>query len=361
MLRWISKKVSTLDVRVLIAKVMDVLTERRERLLRFIVDEYVRTAQPVASNSVVQRTGLPVSSATIRNEMARLEDEGYIVQPHTSAGRTPTDKGYRYYVEALMRPQELPPAVQQTIRHQFHQAAGEAADWAHLAAAVLAARLSYVSVVTAPRAARPRLRWLQLVSLHDFVALLVLVLQETLVVQHTLTLDRPLSQDELSDVALRLNSLYAGHTVDEIRSRQIEHLSLEAEVVRSALALMQPAEAESFGEAYLEGLREMLSEPEFAQGDRILALMELLGRANLGRAIPMAASAGDKVTLIIGGEHPEDAMHECSVVISRYSGRSGLGGAVSVVGPTRMHYPRAVSMVRYMSSIMEELLDDYFS
>jgi len=339
---------------------MDVLTERRERLLRFIVDEYVRTAQPVASNSVVQRTGLPVSSATIRNEMARLEDEGYIVQPHTSAGRMPTDKGYRYYVEALMRPQEPPAAVQQTIRHQFHQAAGEAADWAHLAAAVLAARLSYVSVVTAPHAARPRLRWLQLVSMHDFVALLVLVLQETLVVQHTLTLDRPLSQDELSDVAGRLNSLYAGRTVDEIRSRQIEHLSLEAEVVRSALALMQSADAESFGEAYLEGLREMLSEPEFAQGDRILALMELLGRANLGRAIPMAASPGDKVTLIIGGEHPEDAMRECSVVISRYSGRSGLGGAVSVVGPTRMHYPRAVSMVRYVSSIMEELMDDYF-
>src|SRR3990172_6423516 len=160
------------------------LTERRERLLRFIVDE------------------------------------GYIVQPHPSAGRTPTDKGYRYYVEALMRPQEPPPAVQQTIRHQFHQAAGEAADWAHLAAAVLAARLTYVSVVPPPHAARPRLRWLQLVSMHDFVALLVLVLQETLVVQHTLTLDHPLSQDELSDAAGRLNSLYTAHTLYENHSRQ---------------------------------------------------------------------------------------------------------------------------------------------
>src|SRR3990172_2701229 len=255
-------------MRVLIAKAEDMLTERRQQLLRFIVDEYVRTAQPVASGAIVHRYHLPVSSATIRNEMARLEDEGYIVQPHTSAGRMPTDKGYRYYVEALMRPQEPP------------------------AAAVLAVRLSYVSVVPAPHAARPRLRWLQLVSLHDFVALLVLVLQETLVVQHTLTLDRPLSQDELSDVALRLNSLYAGHTVDDIRSRHIYRLSLEAEVVRSALALMQSADAESFGEAYLEGLREMLSEPEFAGGDRILALMELLGRANLGRAIPVAPAGG---------------------------------------------------------------------
>ncbi len=200
------------------------LTERREQLLRFIVDEYVRSAQPVASSAVVRRRGLPVSSATIRNEMARLEDEGYIVQPHTSAGRIPSDKGYRYYVEALMRPQEPPVAVQQTIRHQFHQAAGETAEWAHLAAAVLAARLSYVSVVTAPQAARPRLRWLPLVNVQDFVALLVLVLQETLVLQHTLTLDRPLSQDDLNEVAARLNSLYAGRTVDEIRSMQVEHL-----------------------------------------------------------------------------------------------------------------------------------------
>ncbi|MFB3093039.1 MAG: heat-inducible transcriptional repressor HrcA, partial [Dehalococcoidia bacterium] len=199
------------------------LTERREQLLRFIVDEYVRSAQPVASSAVAQRYTLPVSSATIRNEMARLEDEGFIVQPHTSAGRVPSDKGYRYYVEALMRPQEPPAAVQQTIRHQFHQAAGETDEWAHLAAAVLAARLSYVSVVTAPHAAQTRLRSLQLVSVHDFVALLVLVLQETLVLQQTLTLDRPLSQPELAAVAAHLNSLYAGRTVDEIRAMQMEH------------------------------------------------------------------------------------------------------------------------------------------
>lgn len=337
------------------------LTERREQLLRFIVDEYVRSAQPVASSAVVQRYGLPVSSATIRNEMARLEDDGYIVQPHTSAGRVPSDKGYRYYVEALMRPQEPPAAVQQTIRHQFHQAAGETDEWAHLAAAVLAARLSYVSVVTAPHAAQTRLRSLQLVSVHDYVALLVIVLQETLVLQQTLTLDRPLSQTELAGVATHLNTLYAGRTVDEIRAMQMEHRSFEAKTVHAALDLMESEEAESFGEAYLEGLREMLLEPEFAQGDRMLALMDLLGRSNLDKAIPFARAAGDqRVTAIIGSEHPQDAMQQCSIVISPYGGPSGLRGAISVVGPTRMNYSRTVSMVRYMSSIMEELLDAYF-
>lgn len=342
------------------------LTERREHLLRFIVDEYVRTADPVASSAVVRRYGLPVSSATIRNEMARLEEEGYIIQPHTSAGRIPSDKGYRYYVEALMRPQELPVAVQRTIRHQFHQAAGETAEWARLAATVLAARLSYVAVVTIPHAARPRLRGLQLASMHDFAALLLVVLQEARVLQHILTLDHPLSQDELNEISARLNRLYAGLTADEIRARQVDHLSLEAEAVRVMLDLMQSQDDDPFGEAYLEGLRHMLREPEFTGGDRILALLDLLGQPNLSKAIPVARAADQparpgKVTVIIGSEHPQDAMQQCSVVISRYGGSSGLGGAVSVVGPTRMHYPKAVAMVRYTSSIMEELLDAYFN
>jgi len=335
------------------------LADRREQLLRFIVEEHVRTAQPVASSAVVSRHGLPVSPATIRNEMARLEEEGYIVQPHTSAGRIPSDRGYRYFVEALMRPRELPLAVQQTIRHQFHQAAAETTEWAHLAAAVLAARLSYAAVVTAPHAARPRLRWLHLVSVHDTMALLLVVLQEARVLQHALTLDRPFRQEELNDVAVRLNSLYAGHTADEIRDKQVEHLSLEADAVRVALDLMDPAEGESFGEAYLEGLPDMLREPEFAQGEHILALLDLLVQPNLPKAIPVPRPGGRKVTVVIGSEHPHDAMRQCSVVISRYGG-SGLRGTISVVGPTRMHYPKAVSMVRYMNSIMEELLDAYF-
>jgi heat-inducible transcriptional repressor len=337
------------------------LTDRRERLLRFIVDEYVRTAQPVSSAAIVQRYGMPVSSATIRNEMAKLEEDGYIVQPHTSAGRIPSDSGYRYYLEALMRPQDPPAAVQQTIRHQFHQAAGETDEWAHLAAAVLAARLSHVSVVTPPQAARPRLRSLQLVSVHDFAALLVVVLQETQVLQHTIRLERQATQDELNEVAIRLNSLYADNTSDEIRASQAEHLSLEADVLVAALDLMEAAEADSFGEAHLEGMREMLREPEFADGDTMLTLLDLLERSNLPKAIPVARAGEHEIIAVIGSEHPQDAMRQCSVVISRYAGAAGLRGTISVVGPTRMHYPRAVSLVRYVSALMEELLDAYFS
>ena len=153
------------------------LNERRQKLLQFIIDEYVSTAQPVGSNTLVEKYGLPVSPATIRSEMSRLEEDGYITHPHTSAGRVPTDLGYRYYVEALMREEQVPGELQHTIRHQFHQAARELEEWAKLAAAIMAARLNNAAVVTTPHSPQPKLRWLELVGVHDYLALVVVVLQ----------------------------------------------------------------------------------------------------------------------------------------------------------------------------------------
>jgi len=337
------------------------LTERRQRLLQFIVDEYINTAQPVGSNAIVERYRLPVSSATVRNEMAHLEEEGYIVQPHTSAGRIPTDQGYRYYVEALMREEDLQQPDEQTIRHQFHQAARQLEEWAHLAAAVLATRLHNAAVVTAPYSPEPRLRWLELVSVHDYLSLLVIVLQEARVLQQTLALERPLSQDELTVLARRLNALFAGKSAAEMRQQHLELSPVEATVVEATADLLEGADASGFELSFLEGLRELLRQPEFAQGERILGLLELLEGRNLPKAIPLSALPAHEIRIIIGGEHPTDAMRQCSIITARYSGPSGLRGTISVVGPTRMRYPRAVPLVRYMASLMEELLGAYFA
>jgi len=207
------------------------LTERRKKLLEFIIDEYVTTAQPVGSNALVEKYQLAISSATIRSEMAALEEEGYIAQPHTSAGRVPTDAGYRYYVEALMREERVPPELQQMIRHQFHQAARELEEWARLSAAILAGRLQNAAVVTTPRSPEPRLRWLELVSVHDYLALLVVVLQEARVLQQTLALDRPFSQEELTALARRLNEVLAGKSSAEMRGPYVELAPVESAVV----------------------------------------------------------------------------------------------------------------------------------
>lgn len=336
-------------------------TERRRKLLQIIIDEYVSTAQPVGSNALVEKYGLGVSSATIRSEMAQLEEEGYIAQPHTSAGRVPTDAGYRYYVEALMREEQVPPELQHTIRHQFHQAARELEEWARLAAAIMAARLNNAAVVTTPHSPQPKLRWLELVGVHDYLALLVVVLQEARVLQQTLALERPFSQDELTYVARKLNDLLAGKTAAQMKALSMEASPVETAVLESAASMLKSVEQTDAEPSFLEGMRDLLRQPEFTQGDRILGLLEHLEERNLARAIPLASDEGRAVRIIIGGEHPVDALRVCSVVSAHYTGPAGLRGSLSIVGPTRMDYPRAVSMVRYMSSLMAELLGVYFA
>ncbi len=336
------------------------LTERRRQLLQIIIDEHVRTAQPVGSAALVDRYHLPVSSATIRNEMAALEEDGLIAQPHTSAGRVPTDAGYRYYVEALMRDEQVPEDLQQTIRHQFHQAARELEEWARLAAAILAARLRNAAVVTTPHSPEARIRLLELVSVHDYLALLVVVLQEARVLQQTLALDHPCSQDELSAAARKLNALMAGKTASELRKERLGISGMEAAAAEAAAGLLESSDEMSLEPSFMEGMRDLLRQPEFSQGSRALGLLEVMEERNVSRAID-PSPAGGELNIVIGGEHPVDEMRACSVVTTRYTGPSGLRGILSVVGPTRMEYSRAVATVRYVSSVMEELLGVYFA
>src|SRR5688572_20378409 len=177
---------------------MAMLTDRRSALLNTIVEEYVDTAVPVGSQYIVRKHGMPVSSATVRLEMARLEDEGYISQPHTSAGRVPSDKGYRYYVESLMAEEALPLEELETIRHQFHQAERAMEQWFQLAAAVLAHSVSNFAVVTSPRSRVTRLRHVQMVPMQEITALCVVVLNEARIRQQVVTFREPVAPQSLS-------------------------------------------------------------------------------------------------------------------------------------------------------------------
>jgi len=170
------------------------LTPRQQAILRLVVHSYVATAQPVSSKSLIGKGMLNVSSATIRNEMAALEEMGYLTHPHTSAGRVPTDQGYRYFVEHLLGDVELPNDEQNTIRHQFHQAKLEMSQWMQLASAVLARATRSAALVTAPRIETPRIRQLTLISTQAHLVLLVLVFQGGTVRQRMLMLREPMDQ-----------------------------------------------------------------------------------------------------------------------------------------------------------------------
>ncbi len=336
------------------------LTERRAQLLSLIIGEYVDTATPVGSDAIVRRFELPFSSATIRNEMARLEEEGYVSHPHTSAGRVPSDKGYRYYVEALMQERDLPNEVKQTIRHQFHQAGREEDEWVHLAAAVLARAVENAAVVTVPRTTESRLKRLELVGIQDNASLLVLVLQQARVKQQVLIFPEAIEQDDLTAITNHLNSAFRNLTAGEISRSSAQLTQMEWHVANAVRDIMQASDRGGFDEAYLEGVRNVMQKPEFATSDKMLNLLDVLEQRNLTRLIPFREISADGVTVMIGAENEEDVMREYSIVVSPYGVPGGITGAVAVVGPTRMHYPRTISTVRFVSELMSEMLATYY-
>ncbi len=331
------------------------LTERRSALLNLIVEDYVESAAPVGSQYIVRRHRVPFSPATVRLEMARLEDDGYIVQPHTSAGRVPSDKGYRYYVESLMTEEALDAEQRETIRHQFHQAERALEEWFRLAATVLSRLVSNFAVVTAPRTTQTRLRHLQIVALQEFTALCIVVLHEARLRQQVLTLRHAMTQADLDEVANRLNNLYRGMTLQEVLGAPPAPSETE-EAVRGSIVDLMTQESIALGDVFRDGVREVLSQPEFARSEKMLDLVDVLEERSLTSAIPIRTLTDDGVAVVIGTENVSEAMQDCSIVVTRYGSFGGPSGVVAVLGPTRMRYARTIPTVRFLSNLLGDLV-----
>lgn len=334
------------------------LSPRRGLILKIMVEEYVATAAPVASEVIARKYALGVSSATIRNDMARLEEEGYILRPHTSAGGVPADKAYRFYVESLLHQTELPEEERFTIRHLFHQVEKELEEWMRLASAILSRRLRTLAVVTLPQAKECRLKHLELVALQEFLVLLVLVLHQARIKRQLLTFEQAISQDELAAVANKLNSLYAGLTSSQIRSRDLKLYSVEGEVSGAVVRAMERENERQQAELYLDGLKHLLAQPEFTKSSKVLELLDLLEERSSLASIVGSLKEGEGVRVSIGGENKEQALQTCSLILSSYGIPQEAGGTIGIIGPTRMHYERAIPTVRYLSALMSEMVSE---
>ncbi|TET17238.1 MAG: heat-inducible transcription repressor HrcA [Dehalococcoidia bacterium] len=335
------------------------LTQRRSNILKIVVGEYISTGLPVSSHTVTRR-GVGVSPATIRNEMVELEEEGYLCQPHISAGRIPSDKAYRHYIESMVGDVQLSLAEQRLIREQFHQVESEVEEWTRLAAAILSRTVRNVAIVTLPKPCKSRLKHLDLVSLQEFLALLVLVLREAKLKQQVLTLEEAVSQEELSVSARRLSSACAGLTCSEISSKGLGLSPLEGQVVGAVVQIMQAEEGEDYEEPCVDGLHHMLSQPEFASRSKLTAIVELLEQRSLLKSLLPQVLTGEGVRVVIGRENKPDAMRDCSMVITRYGIPGEIGGALGVMGPTRMPYNRAIPTVCFLSSVMSEMVGELY-
>ncbi|KPJ52499.1 MAG: hypothetical protein AMJ37_02795 [Dehalococcoidia bacterium DG_18] len=336
------------------------LSERKEHILRIIVGEYISLASPVGSEAIARRYGLGLSAATIRNEMARLEEDGYIIRPHISGGGIPSDRGYRYYVESMVQ-EEVPLEEQRMLSHLFHQVERELAEWNRLAAALLARMVHNVAIVTSPKAAASRIKHLELVALQESLALLILLLQQAKLRQQLIAFDGVISQGELGAISRKLSALFQGLTRSQVLARSVGLSPVEEQVKNAVVQIMAGEDERRYEEPYIEGLRHILTQPEFAHAQNMLCLMEVLESKDIVRGLLPEMLVEGGVRVIIGAENREDAMKECSMVVTQYGVPGEVNGVLGVIGPRRMPYGRAISSVRYMGSLMSDLVAELYT
>jgi heat-inducible transcriptional repressor len=333
------------------------LSQRQRDILRIVVFEYVQSGRAVASKTLVEKYNVPFSSATIRNEMADLEEKGLLQVLHTSGGRVPTDAGYRYYVHNLMGKVELPAGDQIMIRHQFQQAADRLDGWVELAATVLATTSGNVSLVTAPRTAVPKLRHFELIQLQPTVALIVLVTFDSAVRQAMVHLPEETSQEQLSRLADVLIADLRGLTAIDVIERSAGADSLTRSVLDQVGSMLRQYESAEQIEIRHSGLEHMVGQPDVADPDLQL-MMSLVSSGGLMTALlPQISAAGD-VQVFIGGDDLPNGLQRFGVVLSPYGVEDVMTGVLGVLGPTRMSYWRTVSTVRYMARLMSDLMAD---
>jgi heat-inducible transcriptional repressor len=340
------------------------LDERQSLILALVIHDYIEIVQPVGSQRLVDRYSLDISPATVRNTMVELTEASYLRQPHTSAGRVPTEEGYRFFVRQLMGQPDLPDNTKRTIAHQFYQAGHDVDRWMRLAASVLAHQSQAASLVTAPHPDQARFKHLELIATHGRQVLMVLVLSSGEVCQQVLVLAEPTAQEQLSATANHINALCQGMdargvTADGMTVSSTNLDALKQDVIRLVLDEMTRMGASVTGEVYRDGLTNVLAEPEFAESEMARKALRILEERSLlddllARTVLTTGVGG--VQVLIGGEGTWEELRDCSVVLARYGAPGLATGAVGVLGPIRMAYGRTISTVQFVAGLLSDLV-----
>ena len=339
------------------------LAARKIRILKAIVNDYVSTTRPVGSERLLELYALGCKSATVRNEMAELSDLGYIVQPHTSSGRIPTDQGYRYYVDELMNPPAaLAPEEAQTAQQNSLRARNEIEEVLLQTCRVLSGLTSYPSVATDPITETTRLGRVYLTEASPRHALLVVLLstghvehrlveletvpEENTLVRLTNFINGQIGERDLTDIMRLLAGMETPHELHP-------HTHTLARV---AAALTQVVNALSERRVFLEGMNQILRQPEFKDVERLTALLNALEQPGMLYRMLADAPRDCEITIIIGTENVHASLQECSVITTSYRIGDRPAGRLGVVGPTRMDYDRAAAAVGLMAQNLSLML-----
>ena len=335
------------------------LDGRKQQILKAVVSDYTATGIPVGSQVLAAKYFIALSSATIRNELADLVGTGYLAQPHTSAGRIPTDRGYRYFVDFLMAPEAAPPGIRRTVRQEFEHAPNSLEGVLEKAAMVLAQITGNVSLVTAPETSEARIKHIDLVSLEPTSTLVILVLEGNVIKQQIVNLERATSQEDLSRMAAMLNHKVRGHGGADLTTR-ISQLgpdrSEQRRILEKVLESIKAYQSQRQTVVLHDGVRNLLRQPEFVEVSRLEELLELIEQGAQLAGILQQVAFDKDVEIIIGRENTSSGLRECSLVLTTYRMAERLRGTIGIVGPTRMLYGQVVARVRLVSQTIPEAL-----
>lgn len=330
------------------------------QILQAITDDYISTAEPVGSRTIARRYNLGISPATIRNEMADLEESGYLEQPHTSAGRIPSEKGYRFYVDMLMDPLPLSEAEKQRMQQAIGQRQRVIEDLVHQTSRMLSLLTKYTAVVLAPQVSESVFQRIELMPLNEQNVLVVLVTEPGFIQHRIVQLKDAVVSEELAQLSQFLNERLRGVRLTDIGATILSRLRDEirdAHLYQEAMDLLsrgieRPAETH----VYLDGALHLFDQPEFQNIERARAILGQLGEPQAMRPLLSALARGAGTRVTIGHEIPIDELAACSIVTATYEVGGEIVGALGVIGPTRMDYARAVSFVGAVSHSLTEAL-----
>lgn len=337
------------------------LNERRRRVLMALVDEYVASVQPVGSKVLVERYGLGFSPATVRGELQALEETGHVYQPHVSAGRVPTDSGYRVFVDDVVSGQTscLDTREAESVRLRFASLEHELSDILRETSLLLSRLTSYVAVVAAPTLSRARIRRVTVVPLGTQRASVVVVTDSGQVANRTVEFDRPVTPETVRRVEEYLSRTLDGAVGEQVEDVRTSMAGIEASEASIALAVLDDV-LECLAEADHDrvltgGVSALLTHPEFSDPEAVRPLVGLLEDGIMMLTVLSDVMRSSSVQVRIGHENPVGALEHASFVAARY-GDGESGGIVGLIGPTRMDYRRAISAVRVVSDSLSEVV-----
>lgn len=341
------------------------MDERKQKVLAAVIQDYILTGEPVGSRTIARRYNLGVSPATIRNEMADLEEMGLLEQPHTSAGRVPSDQGYRYYVDCLMPPAHLTPEEEEYVRRRYDQKMLEIEQVLAETTRLISEMTSYAAIALGPDQGRASLEEVQVLPFQVANKALLVVVTSTGVVEHrVLTIPEGVTPEDLNRISRVLNARLQGRALEDLRQMVLSDIYQELAQHRNLVNLVrellqQLLSLESGERVYRNGTLNILNQPEFKDLERVREILSFLDQDEaLRRIFTTMPSTG--LTIRIGQENKIEGIDKCSVVTISYAVEGRIMGKVGLLGPTRMQYSRAISVLRCVADTLSQTLEQLY-